>query len=99
MRRTWSRHAGRSVLRGATTPNRNGLAPPVASLSAIVSVLSLLLSEPGAGLLYHDEPARAESTITRRQFWAEHADTSVLARPYWCSPPVAGLTADLATQP
>src|SRR6266542_98193 len=41
IRRTWSRHAGRSVLSGATTPNRKLLAPPVASLSVIVAVLSI----------------------------------------------------------
>src|SRR6266851_9844662 len=40
IRRTWSRHAGRSVLIGATTPNRKLLAPPVA-LSVIVAVLSI----------------------------------------------------------
>src|SRR6266487_3594347 len=36
-----SRHAGRSVLSGATTPNRKLLAPPVASLPVIVAVLSI----------------------------------------------------------
>ena len=41
IRRTWSRHAGRSVLSGATTPNRKLLAPPVASLPVIVAVLSI----------------------------------------------------------
>src|SRR6266567_8669708 len=39
----WSRHAGRSVLSGATTPNRKLLAPPVASLPVIVAVLSIHL--------------------------------------------------------
>src|SRR5262245_62155961 len=39
MRRTRSRHAGSSVRIGATTPNRNGLIPPVAIVSAICSSL------------------------------------------------------------
>ena len=39
--RAWSRHAGRSVLSGATTPNRKLRAAPVASLPVIVAVLSI----------------------------------------------------------
>src|SRR4051794_34645898 len=39
MRRTRSNHVGRSVLSGATTPNRNGLRAPAAVESLIVPVL------------------------------------------------------------
>jgi hypothetical protein len=41
IRRAWSRHAGRLVLTGATTPNRKLLATAVASLSVILAVLSI----------------------------------------------------------
>src|SRR5260370_42490176 len=44
MRRTRSRQVGRSVVSGATTPNRNGLVPRVAVVSGIVPVLSF---DPG----------------------------------------------------
>src|SRR3954465_9706523 len=36
MRRTWSRHAGRSLLSGHTTPNRKGLVVGVMASSALV---------------------------------------------------------------
>src|SRR4029079_13642539 len=39
--RTTSRHVGRSVVSGATTPNRNGLAPPVAVVWVIVPILRI----------------------------------------------------------
>src|SRR5215472_4081291 len=40
MRRTRSRHVGRSVVSGATTPNRNSLVPSVAVEWVIVPVLT-----------------------------------------------------------
>src|SRR6266496_2137105 len=53
MRRTRSRQVGRSVVSGATTPNRNGLVPRVAVVSGIVPVLSFDLGLlPGSCAIY-----------------------------------------------
>src|SRR5215510_9610021 len=61
MRRTRSRHVGRSVVSGATTPNRNGLLPPVAVLSAMVRVLSCRPG-PSAGFRTSYERGPLDST-------------------------------------
>src|SRR6266567_1329471 len=67
MRRTRSRQVGRSVVSGARTPNRNGLAPRVAVVSAIVAVLSF---RPGssAGFLHHLRTRPAVSTAQAESF-------------------------------
>src|SRR5260370_40893825 len=65
MRRTRSRQVGRSVVSGATTPNRNGLVPRVAVVSGIVPVLSFdpgLL--PGSCAIY-ERVRRFDSTGRR----------------------------------
>src|SRR3954452_4174298 len=41
MRRTWSRHAGRSPLSGQTTPNRNGLVVGLVTSPPVVRILGV----------------------------------------------------------
>src|SRR6266702_7505516 len=61
MRRTRSRQVGRSVVSGATTPNRNGLVPRVAVVSGIVPVLSFR-PRFSAGFLHQLRTGPAVST-------------------------------------
>src|SRR5213083_788033 len=69
MRRTRSRHVGRSVVSGATTPNRNGLAPPVAVVWVIVPVLRIGPSRlPGSCTIHERTPA--VSTAQVETSWA-----------------------------
>src|SRR6266567_3055239 len=58
MRRTRSRQNGRSVVSGATTPNRNGLVPRVAVVSGIVPVLSFDLGLPPASFAIYERVRR-----------------------------------------
>src|SRR5438552_4687231 len=60
MRRTRARHVGRSVLSGATTPNRNGLVIAWNPRTRAMSGLSHVVAH---------KPALTKWTITSREDW------------------------------